>query len=170
MVIRITNRVLGKFRRECEWAKRALSSQHQVGVEVESLFDGDKIKFSLSPSKSKDSLSTNAPGMIIKALNLYRKKTGTDKHFWIHLDKKVPTGAGLGGGSSNAATAYIHICLHNLCDIKVLDCNAMLQIISQGITSVVLAELIISAFKVLGRALIDQNFLFLGAGGELVHL
>uniref|UniRef100_A0A0E0E3X6 4-(cytidine 5'-diphospho)-2-C-methyl-D-erythritol kinase n=1 Tax=Oryza meridionalis TaxID=40149 RepID=A0A0E0E3X6_9ORYZ len=42
---------------------------------------------------------------IIKALNLYRKKTGTDNFFWIHLDKKVPTGAGLGGGSSNAATA-----------------------------------------------------------------
>uniref|UniRef100_A0A224XGT1 4-(cytidine 5'-diphospho)-2-C-methyl-D-erythritol kinase n=1 Tax=Hypericum androsaemum TaxID=140968 RepID=A0A224XGT1_HYPAN len=73
---------------------------------------GDIIKFSLSPSKSKDCLSTNVPGvpldernLIIKALNLYRKKTGTDKFFWIHLDKKVPTGAGLGGGSSNAATA-----------------------------------------------------------------
>lgn len=73
---------------------------------------GDKIKFSLSPSKSKDRLSTNVPGvplddrnLIIKALNLYRKKTGTDKYFWIHLDKKVPTGAGLGGGSSNAASA-----------------------------------------------------------------
>ncbi|XP_057479756.1 4-diphosphocytidyl-2-C-methyl-D-erythritol kinase, chloroplastic/chromoplastic [Actinidia eriantha] len=72
---------------------------------------GDKIKFSLSPSKSKDRLSTNAPGvplddrnLIIKALNLYRKKTGSDNFFWIHLDKKVPTGAGLGGGSSNAAT------------------------------------------------------------------
>nr|AGE10578.1 4-diphosphocytidyl-2-C-methyl-D-erythritol kinase [Lonicera japonica] len=73
---------------------------------------GDKIKFSLAPSKSKDRLSTNVPGvplddsnLIIKALNLYRKKTGSDKFFWIHLDKKVPTGAGLGGGSSNAATA-----------------------------------------------------------------
>ncbi|MCI16132.1 4-diphosphocytidyl-2-C-methyl-D-erythritol kinase, partial [Trifolium medium] len=42
---------------------------------------------------------------IIKALNLYRKKTGTENFFWIHLDKRVPTGAGLGGGSSNAATA-----------------------------------------------------------------
>nr|AID51431.1 4-(cytidine 5'-phospho)-2-C-methyl-D-erithritol kinase [Astragalus membranaceus] len=73
---------------------------------------GDKIKFSLSPSNTKDSLSTNVSGvplddrnLIIKALNLYRKKTGTDKFFWIHLDKRVPTGAGLGGGSSNAATA-----------------------------------------------------------------
>ncbi|KAK9170558.1 hypothetical protein Syun_002698 [Stephania yunnanensis] len=73
---------------------------------------GDKIKFSLSPSKTKDRLSTNLPGvpvdernLIIKALNLYRKKTGTDNFFWIHLDKRVPTGAGLGGGSSNAATA-----------------------------------------------------------------
>ncbi|XP_047172742.1 4-diphosphocytidyl-2-C-methyl-D-erythritol kinase, chloroplastic/chromoplastic-like [Vigna umbellata] len=73
---------------------------------------GDIIKFSLSPSKTKDSLSTNVSGvplddrnLIIKALNLYRKKTGSDKFFWIHLDKRVPTGAGLGGGSSNAATA-----------------------------------------------------------------
>lgn len=84
--------------------------------ELASLFHvislGDKIKFSLSPSKTKDSLSTNVSGiplddrnLIIKALKLFRQKTGFDKYFWIHLDKKVPTGAGLGGGSSNAATA-----------------------------------------------------------------
>lgn len=73
---------------------------------------GDILKFSLSPSNTKDALSTNVSGvplddrnLIIKALNLYRKKTGTEKFFWIHLDKRVPTGAGLGGGSSNAATA-----------------------------------------------------------------
>lgn len=33
-------KALGKLRRECERAKRALSSQHQVRVEIESLFEG----------------------------------------------------------------------------------------------------------------------------------
>ncbi|KAG0565651.1 hypothetical protein M758_7G004100 [Ceratodon purpureus] len=73
---------------------------------------GDVIKFSVSPSTTKDSLTTNTAGvpldgknLIIKAFNLYREKTGTKKYFWVHLDKQVPTGAGLGGGSGNAATA-----------------------------------------------------------------
>ncbi|KAH0461963.1 hypothetical protein IEQ34_009538 [Dendrobium chrysotoxum] len=67
---------------------------------------GDTIKFSLSPSNTKDHLSTNAPGvpvddrnLIIKAFNLYKKKTETNNFFWIHLDKNVSTSAGLGGGS-----------------------------------------------------------------------
>ncbi|RID48794.1 hypothetical protein BRARA_I05279 [Brassica rapa] len=34
------HKALGKLRRECERAKRALSNQHQVRVEIESLFDG----------------------------------------------------------------------------------------------------------------------------------
>ncbi|KAL7205254.1 hypothetical protein ACSBR2_018231 [Camellia fascicularis] len=34
------NKALGKLRRECERAKRALSSQHQVRVDIESLVDG----------------------------------------------------------------------------------------------------------------------------------
>uniref|UniRef100_A0ACD6AME7 Uncharacterized protein n=1 Tax=Avena sativa TaxID=4498 RepID=A0ACD6AME7_AVESA len=34
------NRALGKLRREAERAKRALSNQHQVRIEIESLFDG----------------------------------------------------------------------------------------------------------------------------------
>eukprot|EP00249_Psilotum_nudum_P020525 c27742_g1_i1 orf=733-2022(-) len=73
---------------------------------------GDVIKFSVSPSGTKDSLTTNVGGiplddrnLIIKALNLYRQKTDSNVFFWVHLDKHVPTGAGLGGGSGNAATA-----------------------------------------------------------------
>ncbi|GMN43899.1 hypothetical protein TIFTF001_013102 [Ficus carica] len=45
------NRALGKLRKECERAKRALSSQHQVRVEIESLFDG--IDFSEPLTRAK---------------------------------------------------------------------------------------------------------------------
>lgn len=92
--------------------KKREDGYHDLASLFHAISLGDVIKFSLSPSKLKDRLSTNVAGvpldeknLVIKALNLYRKKTGSDNFFWIHLDKKVPTGAGLGGGSSNAATA-----------------------------------------------------------------
>lgn len=43
--------------------------------------------------------------LILRAANLFRKKTGIKQHFSFELDKKIPLEAGLGGGSSNAATA-----------------------------------------------------------------
>lgn len=84
--------------------------------ELASLFHvislGDTLKFSVSPSTRRDALTTTAPGvpidstnLVIKALDLYREKTGAATRFWVHLEKCVPTGAGLGGGSGNAATA-----------------------------------------------------------------
>eukprot|EP00976_Prorocentrum_cordatum_P076614 1182378-Prorocentrum_minimum.AAC.4 len=72
---------------------------------------GDMIKFSKTPT-GKDSLTTNMKGvplddtnLIMKAFKLFRERTGVDQHFWVHLKKQVPAGAGLGGGSGNAATA-----------------------------------------------------------------
>ncbi|CAL4926932.1 unnamed protein product [Urochloa decumbens] len=52
----ITNdgRAMGKLRRECERAKRALSSQHQVRVEVESLFDGVDFSETLTRAKFEE--------------------------------------------------------------------------------------------------------------------
>ena len=40
-----------------------------------------------------------------QALVLFRAKTGLPTRFRVTLDKRVPHGAGLGGGSGNAATA-----------------------------------------------------------------
>lgn len=54
---------------------------------------------------SDTSLKVDQSNLVIKAMNLMRKKTGIKQHFKIHLDKRIPMQAGLGGGSGNAATA-----------------------------------------------------------------
>jgi len=73
---------------------------------------GDQMSFEALPEDAtEDELTCNMEGvptdssnLVIKALDLYRSKTGASKHFKIHLQKTVPHGAGLGGGSANAAT------------------------------------------------------------------
>lgn len=72
-----------------------------------SLYDTLQIRLSTKDSFtcSDPLLSTDHTNLVIKALDLFRKKTGLSYFFSIHLDKKIPMQAGLGGGSSNAATA-----------------------------------------------------------------
>jgi len=47
--------------------------------------------------------------LVTTAVDLFRRKTGLNFNVSIHLEKKIPTQAGLGGGSSNAATTLIGI-------------------------------------------------------------
>ncbi|GBF90380.1 4-diphosphocytidyl-2-C-methyl-D-erythritol kinase [Raphidocelis subcapitata] len=65
----------------------------------------------LPPGAGEDLLQCSDPtipcdgrNLVIKALNLFRAKTGEAARFRVRLDKRVPHGAGLGGGSGNAAT------------------------------------------------------------------
>lgn len=58
----------------------------------------------------RDSLSCNLDGvptddsnLVIKAAMIFRQKTGIKKYYKFNLEKVVPHGAGLGGGSSNGA-------------------------------------------------------------------
>lgn len=73
---------------------------------------GDTLEVTKSSSVLHDSLTCNwgdvplgPENLVIKAFDLFRRKTGLEQHFWCHLEKRVPHGAGLGGGSGNAATA-----------------------------------------------------------------
>ncbi|PAV71636.1 hypothetical protein WR25_21920 [Diploscapter pachys] len=52
--IRKDNRAVQKLRREVEKAKRALSIQHQVKVEVESMFDGEDFSETLTRAKFEE--------------------------------------------------------------------------------------------------------------------
>lgn len=49
-------------------------------------------------------IPTDASNLVLKAAAALRTATGTTAGAHIELDKRIPAGAGLGGGSSNAAT------------------------------------------------------------------
>ncbi len=49
---------------------------------------------------------TDASNLILKAANLFRRKTNLSFGVIAHLEKRIPVQAGLGGGSSNAATLF----------------------------------------------------------------
>ena len=70
---------------------------------------GDTIEISES---ERDFLTCNLKGvpcdesnLVMKAAALFRQASGLDRHFDFNLIKRVPHGAGLGGGSSNGALA-----------------------------------------------------------------
>lgn len=91
---------------------RILDKREDGFHELSSLFQtidfGDRIQ--ISPAKQDcftlDSLQIpcDNSNLIMKALYLFRHKTAISNRYHIHLQKKIPIEAGLGGGSSNAAT------------------------------------------------------------------
>ena len=74
---------------------------------------GDDVSVEELPNgATADILECNVEGipcdesnLAIKAAVLFRRETGICKYFKIVLEKRVPAGAGLGGGSSNGAAA-----------------------------------------------------------------
>lgn len=90
---------------------------------------GDQMKISKAPTDA-DCLTTDHPdvplddtNLINRAFKLFREKTGSNQYFWVHLKKSVPAGAGLGGGSGNAATALW--AANEMCGTKIDDKTLM---------------------------------------------
>ncbi len=52
---------------------------------------------------SNKNIPVDNNNLIIKTHNILKEKYGLEDNYKIHLEKNIPTGAGLGGGSSNAA-------------------------------------------------------------------
>ncbi|GAY32109.1 hypothetical protein CUMW_283810, partial [Citrus unshiu] len=88
------NKALGKLRRECERAKRALSSQHQVRVEMESLFDGVDFSEPLTRARFEElnvDLFKKTMGPVKKALEDARlKKTDIDEIVLVGGSTRIP--------------------------------------------------------------------------------
>jgi 4-diphosphocytidyl-2-C-methyl-D-erythritol kinase len=56
---------------------------------------------------SDPTLPTDSRNLVVRATEALAEKSGQSLPFHIHLDKRIPHGAGLGGGSSNAATTLL---------------------------------------------------------------
>ncbi len=67
-------------------------------------------RFEIIPSSrnslvmSDESIPVDDSNLIVKAIQLLEKEAGLKDFFHINVQKNIPAGAGLGGGSSNAAT------------------------------------------------------------------
>ena len=77
---------------------------------------GDTLRVDIASDATADSLKCNVDGiptdssnLVIKAAELFREYTGKTDFFVFELEKRVPAGAGLGGGSSNGAVALLAI-------------------------------------------------------------
>ncbi len=70
------------------------------------LFDSISIKINFEDLLSCDdsSIPLGKKNLIWKAVSLFRDQLNIKDTYFIHLQKKIPIQAGLGGGSSNAAT------------------------------------------------------------------
>ncbi|KAL5566037.1 hypothetical protein UlMin_029201 [Ulmus minor] len=88
------NRALGKLRRECERAKRALSNQHQVRVEIESLFDGVDFSEPLTRARFEElnmDLFKKTMGPVKKALeDAGLKKTDINEIVLVGGSTRIP--------------------------------------------------------------------------------
>ena len=85
---------------------------HELASLFQTIAFGDTMNVSMLPSTAtEDHITCDDPtvpcderNLVAKAADLFRKKTGSTQMFSIDLQKEVQAGAGLGGGSGNAAT------------------------------------------------------------------
>ena len=95
---------------------------HELAMIMQNIDLADYLEFEINNEglikleSDCNDLSLSDDNLIVKSANLLRKKSNIDYGANIFLRKNIPIGAGLAGGSSNAAATLIG--LNNLWDLK----------------------------------------------------
>ena len=82
---------------------------HEVSTRLVKLGIADTVSLTLTDGAAGIDLTCNVPGvpvddsnLVCKALRAFEARVGQSFGWQVHLEKRIPHGAGLGGGSSNA--------------------------------------------------------------------
>jgi 4-diphosphocytidyl-2-C-methyl-D-erythritol kinase len=88
--------------------QRRPDGYHNLASLLQAVSLYDTLHFSLSDQDqltcNKPEIPTDSKNLVLKAADLFRRKTGLKFGLKVHLEKNIPHEAGLGGGSSNAAS------------------------------------------------------------------
>ena len=66
----------------------------------------DRIHLDINGTMATDHIPTDERNLVLKACRAFEKKIGLKRPYQFRLEKEIPSGAGLGGGSANAAAAF----------------------------------------------------------------
>lgn len=88
--------------------KRRSDGYHELASLLQAISLYDTLHFDFEDydvlTCSDPTIPTDGTNLVMKAIDLFRRKTGMTFGMRTHLIKRIPHQAGLGGGSSNAAT------------------------------------------------------------------
>jgi 4-diphosphocytidyl-2-C-methyl-D-erythritol kinase len=99
------------------WSLRILTKRpdgyHEVRTVLQTISLCDELHFESTPgtnltfSCSEPQLPLDEHNLVVRAASMLRENAGATLGCHVHLEKRIPMQAGLGGGSSNAAVALV---------------------------------------------------------------
>ncbi|MCL1787890.1 MAG: 4-(cytidine 5'-diphospho)-2-C-methyl-D-erythritol kinase [Defluviitaleaceae bacterium] len=89
---------------ELETVMQTLSLHDRLTIQT---CDGNNAESLVTLSTNLPNLVTNDKNLVVKAAKRFMQATGLNQPITIKLDKRIPMGAGLGGGSSDAAATLL---------------------------------------------------------------
>jgi 4-diphosphocytidyl-2-C-methyl-D-erythritol kinase len=108
---------------------RRVDGYHDIQTIFQSVSLCDELEF--RPAETLEFVCENLPGvfrednLVWKAANSLASATDVNHGALITLKKKIPLGAGLGGGSSNAAATLLGLCRHWKIDLPYADLRSL---------------------------------------------
>src|SRR5262245_48161478 len=89
---------------------RRSDGYHSIDTIFQEISLHDTLTFRLAPRQialriTGNKLTSGSDNLVVRALERLRDELGVDAGMSVTLDKRIPLGAGLGGGSSDAAAA-----------------------------------------------------------------